>query len=652
MKKKWPRSFFLVVLLTGIIWSQEAGEARADELSLPEVVITDSRIETLMKNAAGFVSVIRGEEIRGRLETVSEAVGWAVGTNLLPYGSLGAITSNQLRGSTNDQVLVLLDGVRLNTAQGGGFDLGMLASAPVERIEVLRGGASALYGTNAVGGVINIVTRRPTEKPENHLDLSWGSDLSFQGFNTYTASLGRSQKLRNLSYQFDFTHQQSEGNFQLGPYSYQNPAGNEIKRMDNNAYQSEALFLRLGLDRKAQTFELTNDFYQGRKELPGMIPDSPTPEAEQKDLRNLVSLSGRQSGWWGVDSTLGGRIYFGVQQRNYFDNVYVLPEYPEKHTNYGLGGEIKLDYGLGSRQLLTVAPEIKREWIESSRYLEGHQRITTSIFLQDRVNLFSERFFLVPAFRFDYHDDFGGAWSPKIGAVMVLLKDLRLKMNAGQSFRAPSFDDLYWPEDAYSKGNPDLKPEKAFNLDGGFSFQIEKKFALEMAGFYNQIKDLIQWAPGNTPDGKWAPENVGKAQFWGIESNLVIRPFSFLSLTTNHTYLQAQDHSGRPGENGKNLIYRPRNRINVSLDGSWKIFRAFGEVKWVDRRYTGFPDPISNKDLFLESYGLFNLGLGMTIRKNVKVVAKIKNITNERFEEMKGYPQPGREYALSFSTRF
>jgi outer membrane receptor for ferrienterochelin and colicins len=645
MKKKWLRLSFLLILPVGVISGRAAG-AGADEFSLPEVVVTDSRMETLMKNAPGFISVIRGEEIRDHLETVSEAMGWATGANPLSYGSLGSRTGNSLRGSTNDQVLVLLDGVRLNDAQGGGFDLGSLASLPVERIEILRGGASALYGTNAVGGVINIVTRRPTIKPENHVDLSWGSDLSLRGFNTYTASLGRSQRVKDFSYKFDFTHQQSEGNFNLGPYSYLDSSGNNISRIRNNAYRSEAFSARLGWEREKKKFELANDFYQGKKEVPWSWPNVPSLGAEQENLRNLVCLSGSQADFIGLNSLLGEKLYFQIQQKSFFNNEDIPKDDPSESNNYSLGGEVKWDLNLGSRLLITIAPEIKRDWIETNQYSENHQRITASLFSQGRVNLFSERLFLVPAFRFDYHNDFGRAISPKAGVVLAPINDFRIKLNYGLSFRAPNFDDLYW-ESPGMRGNPGLKPEKALNLDGGFSCQIQKILQLELAGFYNWFTDLIQWAPGESDWDPWAPENVGKAQIWGIESDLIFKPFSFLSLKANHTYLQARDHSGRPDVNQKDLIYRPRNKISGIMDVSWKLYRAFGEARWLDRRYTD----LENAE-YLDPYMVFNLGLGMTIRKNYDLAAKVKNVFDKRYQEEKGYPLPGREYLFSVSGKF
>jgi vitamin B12 transporter len=219
-------------------------------------------------------------------------------------------------------------------------------------------------------------------------------------------------------------------------------------------------------------------------------------------------------------------------------------------------------------------------------------------------------------------------------------------MNVGWSFRAPNFDDLYW-ESPGMRGNPGLKPEKAFNLDGGFSWQIQKILQLELASFYNWFTDLIQWAPGESDWDPWAPENVGKAQIWGIESDLVFKPFPFLSLKANHTYLQARDHSGRPDVNRKDLIYRPRNKISGILDVSWKLYRAFGEVRWVDRRYTN----TENTD-HLEPYLVCNLGLGMTIRKNFDLAAKVKNVFDKRYQEERGYPLPGREYVLSVNGKF
>lgn len=631
-----------VGILLGVIWTEFS--VYADEVLLPDVVVTSSRMERPIESTPGFISVIRASDLHRYLSTVSESLAMAPGTNPHVYGSMGSLTWSSLRGSTSDQVLALIDGVRMNNPQGAGFNLGSVPTASIERIEILRGGASALYGADAVGGVVNIITRRPADEPRNRAAFSFGSWM------TWTASVGRREKTDWVDYQVDFTHEQSEGDFDLGPYAYEDMGGNTIKRMENNAYRGENLFLTLGWDAGDLHLELANDFHFGTKEVPGLIaPEdmfthAPTPEAEEEDIRDVTYIKGNWKGFFLPDAQVSARIHSNLQRRSFFDNVFVMEENESEHTNHGLGAEFKWDYPVGSFHLVSLAPEIRWEKIDSTQ-LHLRERTTVSMFAQDELAILQNRITVVPALRYDYHNDFGGSFSPRLGIAALPLTGLSVKANAGRSFRAPSFDDLYWPADAWSHGNPDLKPETAWNFDVGSSYRFPDVGRIEVSGFYNIVDDLIQWAADS--DGTWSPENVGQALMWGVESGISSRVSQFARAGISYTYLRTEDQSGTEGIDGNDLIYRPRHRLSATFDLEWKKIRAFSELMMVGERYT---------DMFnartLDSYVVFNQGLGMSIKSWGDIAVKMKNVLDERYQDILGYPRPGREILLNVAAEF
>jgi len=643
-KSFWRRMILSAGIMIGIIVAEIS--VRADEIQLPDVVVTSSRLERPVDGTPGFVSIIRASDLSRYMSSISESLTLAAGTNPLSYGSAGSLTWSSLRGSTTDQVLTLLDGVRMNNAQGGGFNLGSMSSASIERIEVLRGGASALYGADAVGGVVNIITSRPTEEPRNHVGFSFGSWM------TWTASAGRSQKTDWVDYRIDFTHEQSEGDFDLGrPFSYEDNDGNPVTKMENNAYRAENLFLKLGWDVGQLQLEVANDLHLGAKEVPGLIvPDNPflhfpTPEAEQEDFRDISYVKGTWLGFFAPDAQMSARVHSNIQRRTYFDDVFITEEDKNIHTNNSLGAECKWDYPLNSFHLLSFAPEVRWEKVNSTQ-LHLHERTTLSLFAQDELSFLLSRITVVPALRYDYHNDFGGAFSPKLGVVVQPAAGLSLKGNAGRSFRAPSFDDLYWPADAWSHGNPDLEAETAWNFDAGPSYRLSEVGRVEISGFYNVVEDLIQWAAGS--DGTWSPKNVGKARLWGLEAGITSQVSRILHAGINYTYLRTEDQSGTDLD-GNNLIYRPEHRLSGTLEVEWKNVRTFYEVLVVGERDTDIYNSEENK---LDSYAMINLGVGRVIKNRLNVSAKVKNLGNERFQDILGYPRPGREFLMNITAEF
>jgi outer membrane cobalamin receptor len=260
---------------------------------------------------------------------------------------------------------------------------------------------------------------------------------------------------------------------------------------------------------------------------------------------------------------------------------------------------------------------------------------------------------LVPSLRYDWNSDYPNRFSPKIGLVFNWGERwlTSLKMNAGLSYRAPTFNDLYWPEDAWTKGNPDLSPENGMDWDMGIRLQypVLNGFYLESTYFENYLSDMIIW---QETAGLWMPENVQSARIRGVENSLKFSPLkNNLTFQANHTFMDARNTNPEsPAEYEKILVYRPKHTVNVSLTG--RILHIYGtySYQYVSRRYTDATNVWRNS---LDPYSLSHISIGYEMAYKtfrLTVNTHLKNLFGTEYRVIKNMPVPGREWRVSLTV--
>lgn len=556
------------------------------------------------------------------------------------YGGLSGLKTVTLRGASEGQVLVLEDGFRLNNPQGGWVDFNLLPALSVEKIEVVRGGASAQYGSEAVGGVIHIRTLPPPERFTPRAEYTLGS----YGTNAARFSLG--QRFGKLAAIAGYGRLHTEGDYPLGVKT--------AFGLENNAFAREDFYLRSDYGFSSQTrLSAFHKDIHGDREVAGSL-SFPTPEAAQVDDNRISGLAfSTQSGQW-LDLNAQASVQRLVQE-------YVNPDpfFPiaSRHRvdarelimhNRSRIGQLDLLYGL----------ELAHNEIHSTD-LQNPEREQRSAFVQaewrwasvqrDRVYSFA----VLPAVRVDDYSDAGTHASPKLGAVWKFEKELKLSLHAsaGKSFRVPSMNDLFWPSGPFVAGNPDLKPERGEQYEGGLLLQATNalghwQFSLE--AFEYRLTNLISWIPDE--DFRFSPQNISRAKTRGFEPALLWHaPHERVRLRLAYAMLNAKDDGNDPSTRGKKLLYRPEHKLDASVSAQF-----FGATVGVNYQLISARFVRQDNAWSLPGYrltGLFgNYDFALAGGYRVRIAGAINNLFDKEIQIMEGYPTPGREYRLTMGV--
>jgi len=571
--------------------------AGAPSYDLDALVIRSSRIREARDDPSSFATVLRPDEFASQFRTTEDLLSRTPGVNI--RSANGQFSTVSIRGSSAEQVLVLLDGVRINTGEGGSVDFSTIPLESVERIEVIRGGGTTIYGADAVGGVVNIVTRKPAPTPEVAAAATCGSLDTVKGW--VTGSAGG----RNASALVSVTHFQSEGDFDYetpevwiqGRRFLESRGGRRL----NNDYFSDNVLVKADFSPAGNLdFHVLNDLFYTERGQPGSIFD-PREAARQNLFRNLTTLGVEGKGFilGDLKATLDlfhryDRSHFrdprpgqgvpsgpGVPGLNPIDTV-------SRNLAYGCRAGLDLYRSLWKTEhLVSGRGEFRREELydEVASWQKGYDdpaRMSYEWRLQDEVVFLDNRLSLVPAVRYEESTDFGHHWTGKIGVVARPRPWLYLKSHFENTFRRPNFSELYYPDQGFIRGNPDLKAERGRNLDAGFGLDFSR-FYFEAVYFRNWIEESILWIPVSF----WtvAPVNTGPVDRQGLELDTEFRPADFLALTANYTLLDAVTR-----ETGRQQDGRPRHTANFKASLRGKPGEIYSEVQYLSRVPVHFTD--------------------------------------------------------------
>ena len=605
------------------------------------IVTTATRSSRPVDAISATVDVVQASDIRARASVdVGELLSGLPGVVSNSYGALGDVRTISLRGSTASQVLILLDGERLNSAQSGEVDLSVLPMLGIQRVEVLRGGASAQYGADAMGGAVNIVTSELQNE---------GVRVSMEGligsFGTRSASVGGTLGAPWGSLAMTYRDLHSDGTF-----VYRGTDGSESVRNNADVSSHSASFrsvLLLGEQGAKATLNL--GLLNQESGDPGMI-GLLSSDARKRNANVLLNASFELPIQFHTPSI---QMYVHSLHFQYNDPKAYIPV-DNDSRNVALGMQAQDKFMPVSWMLLTGGYAIRVDRFSGNSLSAQYQRTLHSVYFQDELNPLGEKnggsafLSLVPAVRWDSYQDFGDQVSPKMGLVVSAGDPLEfsIKSNVGRSFRAPTFNDLYWPRDNFSVGNPALTPERSIDVDAGLhvSYLSNPGIHAGITWFSNAVRDLILWQPGY--GGIWSPHNVGKAAIWGLELETGAGPlFDIFSFTWSYTWLNARDESGLPNEDGLQLPYRPEHLHKAIVQANTGLFHASAEFLYMSRRYASAANTV-----YLLPFHTIDLSAGLDVNLDsgtLSLLLTFRNIENTQYQMIEGYPVPGREARLT-----
>lgn len=601
-------------------------------MDMPQIVVSATRRPSNPAKVPSFASTISAKRIEGSgLSNVGKLISSVPGVDIRDYGGISGPVSLSLRGSSPGEVLILVDGVRVNNAQSGEVNLDNLPLNGVERIEVVRGGNSALYGADAVGGIVNIITK----------DVKAGQVEAWVGAGSFGGlEVGTELQHKWKSGSILLSLSKSEG---TGDFRYRDKVG-VLRRRVNAAYRKSNLFGKLKLNVvETGLLVFTVESLWSHRGDPGPLgQESSNALMKERMASGRIDFSQTIS----KDVSYELRVYNRDSRQHYYNpDGYLLID--DTHHVRSLGVELQGNFQLWGRSPFTIGLSYRKDDVSSTN-LGDVFRVTKSAYIQDELEwkggdnpIGLKGITVFPAIRADDYSDFGFNVSPRLGIALVFHDHLGLvlKGNIGRSFQAPTLNDLYWMEDNFAKGNPHLKPERSANFDVGFSFSRNMPLVLRgsVAYFANRFQDKIQWQPG--AGGKWSPQNVGTARTRGVELETEVSTSDGRIVAGgSYTYLIAQDNRGRT------LLYRPKHSLSYSLSLASRGISLRFEGRAVGRRFY----TVANTK-WLQPYTIHNIGVriqGRMMAVDFGIHGRVENIFDVRYQQVADYPLPGRRWSL------
>ena len=600
---------------TGAPETQSAAVPAATPDDEPDIVITATRNPQPLDETASAVTVITRQQIEQKKPfDLNDVIRLVPSLATAQTGSHGKQTSVFLRGTESNHTLVLIDGARINPPDFGAVDLGTVLVENIERVEVLRGPQSALYGSDAIGGVINIITRRGSGAMRTGGSIEIGDHATNRQVVTAHGQVGKG----NLS--FAATRLHSSGF--VANDAYKNIGGS--LRFDRSLSTRSALsFIGRVSDAEFGT--------------PGQRPAfDPNARSFPRDLFGSVQFTN--------DATRRrDKVVLG-----YFDKKlrFTDPANPGQapstthnlFTNKVLTLDAQSAFSL-RRHTLTAGAELRREraQIMSGITTAGSTK-THALFLQDEFR--TGRFSFVPGVRREDNSQFGHDTNYRLATSYDLDSKSKLKGSLGTGFKAPAISDLYFPFTDFGggftfQGNPNLRPEQSTGYEIGYDRVLPGAGRVEVMLFRNRIRDLIASnATGSTVI------NVDRATTQGLEVSLN-QPFGKgFRVIVNQGFLRTTA-SGAP------LLRRPK--FTTSADLLYRRGKLGFDLGMIARgRRKDIDIDFTTKDF--GGYTRFDLTLDYNLRSNLQVYTRVQNLLNRRYEEVAGFPSPRFNFVIGLQS--
>lgn len=598
---------------TGCAPAQEAEEPQERQRVEERVVVTADRLDTPLDAVGSAVTVLDEQAIRASgARWMPELLAGLPGVAIAANGGPGAVASVFLRGTNSNHTLVLVDGVKINSPTTGAVDLSKLATANIERVEIVRGPQGALYGSQALGGVIQVFTRRPRGRLQASLGAGAGAFSTHTG-RAWVGAAGDSFEWAAGAAAFasdGISAAASEG-------GATEPDGYDSLTAD--ARFGSRLSERLRLDAFGRTFDADND-----------IDGFAFPAGPVDDL-NAVSES--------RELYAGGRALYeagGLRSTLTVGDTEQWSEARDPDASFTLASELRasireLDWQnelsrgehllLGGAELRREAGRIGSTTIFGDSGFDESIR-TAGVYLHDRASL-GDRVHLMAGGRWEHHTRYGDNLTFRASAAAMLGSGLSLHASVGSGFRAPSLNDLYFP--VFS--NPDLEPERSLGVDAGLRWSPAMEgVRVDVTAFHIDIEDLVFFSGSR-------PENLGEVRTRGVEATLGWRSTD-AELTAAYTFTDAVDR-----QTDLALIRRPRDSASLrAVVYPRESLSLFSELRLIGSR----DDLAVTGRVTLDSYVLWNAAASFELTPDVAVRARLDNLLDTDYEEVFGYGTPGR----------
>ena len=610
-----------------------ATPAFATDLQQEEMVVTATRTATPLSETLAPVTVLSANDIAAlQVVDVPELINRFAGVDLTQSGGRGATASAYVRGTNSSHLLVLVDGVRMDSATLGASALQYLDPAAIERIELVRGPRSSLYGSDAIGGTLQIFTRKADESGVN---LGMAAGYGSHNEQRYRISVGHRSDEAQLN--ATLSHHSTDG--------YDRTLATANGDADDDAYEVTSLSVsgELALTERAALFA-SGQYQTGESDTdrlcdPTWFACEPLSLPYSQFNNGVLDLGLRAQ----LTDAWRSELRAGVSQDD-SENSDHVPGVADRiwganntFTTDRNHASWQNDLSVAESQLLTLGLDYERETVDSNNVSYEHdERTTTGVFGQYQAGFGDHS--LVLGVRSDDASQYGRKNTGNLTWGWAVDDGWTLVASAGTGFKAPSFHDLYWP----ALGNSELKPETSRNLELGVKYRADELF-FGMNVFRNDIDDLIAWAPVDPADpfSNWLPANVEEAEITGTELELQNR-FGDYTVSANYSYLEPEDAS-----TGKRLINRARQLFNLDVSRQFGTVTLGLSAEARDARYSDAAN--LNK---MPGYGLLHARASWAITPQLNLDARINNLLDKDYQQLRNYREDGINGFVSANYRF
>lgn len=607
---------FALFCISGIFASDETAidaQGNTSVTTTMEVVVTASKMPEVLALVPRNIDVVTAAEIKesgmlGFTDILNSVEGFSIKQN----GGYEGQTSVFTRGAPSKETLVMINGIPINDLLGDGADLSLIDTSSIQKIEIIKGGMSSVYGANSSAGVINIITGGSEKKPGKYGSFKY----EYGSFNRQKAVLALNNKISGWSYDISTADESCDG------------------YVDNSNFTKRTIDLMLGYKNDFLDSVLTGLYLKRQNGIPfGAF--GPNLLSRENDENYAIGLNEKFK-IGPVNSIISG---YARSADLIFHDPDSGPDSRNIKKEYAASGVFS--YDIENFLSFETGYEVTVKNVSATN-ISGLRGSTNQAVLGGITAVFLDEALIVNAgLRADFNSDYGNMTSENVSIKYNCFDIVDIRALFDKSFSEPTLADLYWYQPSWGMfGNPDLKPEDSTNYELSFSKKISN-ISGSITLFNNEIKNLIAWA---SPDWiVWAPVNINKASIMGAEANVEIAIADYLVIKAGYTCMNAVDSTTKD-----QLVYRPRNEANagvtISLPSKTKI-NLTGQ--YVDVRY------YSSGAAPLKSYYLFNCSVMQEITKNMDIRLNVNNVLdNVSYELVRGYPMPGRAFSTGFNAEF
>ncbi len=634
---------------------------------MEEIVVTATRYPSALKDIAHATTVIEKEEIEQLpVLTIGDILEMKAGIDMKNYGNANSVTSAYVRGIPSNATLVLINGHPVNTITTGTADMSMINIHEIERIEIIKGPVSSFYGANGLGGVINIITTRNVVKPEAALSMTASTE-------DHEKPLQTKELFGRAGAPFGNTQCAVSGAYTTSDGERSNSDGElyHVQADVNHDFRTAALRALITYDNKEYGVPGPLPLVDSTHAVPQFGDSTATSLFDREHDKMLFGTIAFD---WSASRNL--RLHtklFGNRQSRLFHTVYagwladtIIGDYDYLTHSFGLSSVAALTFNNDEIALgFDVQYDTLRTTQESTQHDTSWNASSSIIGAWMEMKKHVGSIMVIPRVRFDQNSDYGSFVSPGFGVVSSVAPDIWVKISLERAFRAPTFNDLYWP----FSGNPELTPEQGWAFEVRCEASPLYRLFSALSFFMRDVRDRIVWLP--TDNGLWQPQNANRLAIRGIDLEIRSQINDVIGLSLEGTYVHARQKNSEivydfydwVVDTSKTIIeeierdaaFTPRFRVSAGLNANtWHDFVFALNGLFVSQQSNYYPDyseypSVSMHEKVLDEYIVVNMSARKSLFEFLMLDFGIRNLFDVQYATQFGftiddrdYPMPGR----------